>query len=94
MGVSGSGGPPVGLGSPACSVAGVEKKPVSWDKVVCRSEGGRPVKTQFLPSLSLLHAGTCRQLDQVAEDTGNQEKVVQELSLRLEVPRQKTRTGL
>lgn len=63
-GVSGSGGPPVGSGSGsvARSVAGVEKKPVSWHKDVCRGEEGRHMKTQLLPSLMLLHTGTRRQL--------------------------------
>lgn len=63
-GVSGSGGPPVGSGSGslARSVAGLEKKPVSWHRDVCRGEEGGHVKTQLLPSLMLLHTGTRRQL--------------------------------
>lgn len=51
-------------------------------------------KTQLLPSLTGLHAGTCSQLGQVVEATGSQKKVVGEKSHpRAEPPRKKIRTG-
>ena len=89
MGVSGSGLPhsrcgPLGLRSPAHSVAGVEKRLGCWDDDVCQGE-----KPSSFPVLTLLHSGMCKQLGQVVEATRNQEKVVGEMSRQLEVPPQK-----
>lgn len=77
-----------GSGSLVCSVARVEKKPVSWHKDVCREES-RHVKTQLLSSFIILHPRTCGQLDQVAEATRNREEVVEVMSHQLEVPRRR-----